>query len=191
MTSISPLAHLEQIDRAELNVRLELWGHKMGPYRRPTFTIEHFVALFLRGEPVAVAVAADTPREVVGDTGLQRQDVVELARFRDIQSDHATSGIVVARTTVVSSVSKHASGAFGITDLSGNIGTVGREDLNATSATFSSGLSKKALQPLNFAMRGQFNETRPESSFCSNRPSHFTTREICRNRMINIELQQL
>lgn len=82
MTSLlAPIAHIEAIDRSELNRCLVAWGHKMGPLTRPNFTIEAHHALFESGEPVAVIAAGETVREVVGQTGLRREDCVELMRL--------------------------------------------------------------------------------------------------------------
>ena len=78
---VLPIAHIEAIDRADLNRLLVAWGHRMGPYTRPNFTIEAHHALFVEGEPVAVAAAGDTVRERVGQTDLARTDVVELVRL--------------------------------------------------------------------------------------------------------------
>lgn len=81
MMLVPPIAHLEAIDRDELNRCLVAWGHRMGPWTRPCFAFEAFHALFEHGRPVAVAAAGETPREVVGDTGLLRAEVVELGRL--------------------------------------------------------------------------------------------------------------
>lgn len=81
MMLFPPIAHMEAIDRAELNRCLVAWGHRMGPYTRPQFEIEAHHALFERGEPVAVAAAGETVREVVGQTQLRRGEVVELVRL--------------------------------------------------------------------------------------------------------------
>lgn len=78
---VAPIAHLEQIDRRELNRCLTDWGHRMGPLSRPAFAIDSCHALFQHGEPVAITAASDTVREVVGSTGLRRDEVVELARL--------------------------------------------------------------------------------------------------------------
>lgn len=78
---VVPVCHIEAIDRATLNQLLEQWGHKMGPFRRPRYTIEAHHALMHNGQPVAVTAAADTIREVVGQTGLRREECVELARL--------------------------------------------------------------------------------------------------------------
>lgn len=81
MTLLSPLIHVEPIDRADLNRLLVRWEHRMGPYTRPSFAIEAHHALFQRGEPVAVTAAGETVREVVGQTGIRRHRIVELARL--------------------------------------------------------------------------------------------------------------
>lgn len=81
MTLAPPIAHVETIDRDTLNECLMAWGHRMGRYTRPKFAIEHHVAMFEHGRPVAVVAAGETVREVVGDTGLRRAEVVELVRL--------------------------------------------------------------------------------------------------------------
>ncbi len=73
--------HVEPIDRATLNRCLTAWGHRMGPYTRPAFAIEAHHALFMHGDPVAVTATGDSPRKVVGDTKLERFEVVELCRL--------------------------------------------------------------------------------------------------------------
>lgn len=77
---VAPIAHIEAIDRTELNRLLVLWGHRMGPYMRPNFTIEAHHALFEHGRPVAVVAAGETVRERVGKTSIQRNEAVELVR---------------------------------------------------------------------------------------------------------------
>lgn len=78
---IAPIAHIEAIDRAELNRLLTAWGHRMGPMIRPRYAIEAHHALFEHGRPVAVTSAGDTVREVVGQTGIRRGQCVELTRL--------------------------------------------------------------------------------------------------------------
>jgi antitoxin VapB len=77
----APIAHIEAIDRAELNRLLVAWGHRMGPVQRPKYTIEANHALFQNGAPVAVTAAGETVREVVGQTGIRREECVELVRL--------------------------------------------------------------------------------------------------------------
>jgi len=81
VTFITPIAHLEAIDRSAANTLLDRWGHKMGPIRRPNFTINAHHALFHHGQPVAVASCGETVREVVGQTGIRRDQCVELVRL--------------------------------------------------------------------------------------------------------------
>lgn len=81
MMLVPPVFHVESIDRSELNRWLVAWQHRMGPYTRPSFAIEAHHALFMHGEPVAVTATGDSPREVVGDTGLGRFELVELCRL--------------------------------------------------------------------------------------------------------------
>lgn len=78
---VSPLASIDSIDRDTLNECLVAWGHRMGPYTRPKFAIEAHHALFQDGVPVAVAAAGETAREVVGQTGIRRDQCVELIRL--------------------------------------------------------------------------------------------------------------
>lgn len=81
MSLIPPILHLEAIERAEANKLLFAWGHRMGPYARPNYTIEAHYAMFAHGEPVALAMAGETVREVVGNTGIRRDQCVELVRL--------------------------------------------------------------------------------------------------------------
>lgn len=78
---ITPLAHIDAIDIEMANNLLVEWGHRMGPVRRPKYAIEAAHALFQHGRPVAVTVAGETVREVVGQTGITRDDAVELIRL--------------------------------------------------------------------------------------------------------------
>lgn len=78
---IAPIVHLEQIDRAEANRLLVRWGHRMGPMTRPVYAFEAAHVMCHHGDPVAIAVAGETAREVVGNTGLRRDEVVELVRL--------------------------------------------------------------------------------------------------------------
>lgn len=78
---VSPLAHLEAIPRETLNRHLIEWGHKMGPYTRPSYALEAHHALFEHGRPIAVSASGATVREVVGQTQLRREDVIELTRL--------------------------------------------------------------------------------------------------------------
>ncbi len=81
MMLLPPLAHIEAINRITLNECLVAWGHKVGPYTRPNFAIEAHHALFEQGVPIAVIGAGETVREVVGQTGIRREDCVELVRL--------------------------------------------------------------------------------------------------------------
>lgn len=78
---VAPIAHVEAIDRSELNRLLEAWEHRMGLLTRPCYAIEAHHALFQNGEPVAVTAAGDTVREVIGQTGIRRDEAVELIRL--------------------------------------------------------------------------------------------------------------
>lgn len=76
-----PVLHVEAIDRVQLNRLLVDWDHRMGPFRRPRYAIEAHHALMHNGAPVAVTAASETVREVVGQTGIRRDQCVELARL--------------------------------------------------------------------------------------------------------------
>ncbi len=78
---VTPLAHVEAIDRATLNRLLVRWEHRMGPYTRPSYAIEAHHALFHHGEPVAVTAAGESVREVIGQARIPRHRCVELARL--------------------------------------------------------------------------------------------------------------
>lgn len=78
---VPPLSHVEAIDRSVLNRCLVDWGHRMGPYTRPSYAIEAHHALHEHGRPIAVTAASETVREVVGKTCLRRDEVIELARL--------------------------------------------------------------------------------------------------------------
>lgn len=77
---VAPIAHVEAIDRGVLNDCLVRWGHRMGPWDRPSYR-EWAHALFRHGEPVAVAVAvaAQLIKEPVA--GLMRAEAFELGRL--------------------------------------------------------------------------------------------------------------
>ncbi|WP_126975554.1 hypothetical protein [Frigidibacter oleivorans] len=78
---IAPLVHVEAIDRLTLNRLLVEWNHKMGPLERPKFALEANYALYHNGVSVAVIATSETVREVVGQTGLRRDECIELARL--------------------------------------------------------------------------------------------------------------
>lgn len=79
---IAPLYVFDEIELAEANALLLRWGHKMGPLERGNTAGVHY-ALFERGEPVAVAMAATLIRECVGggNQDLTRENTIELARL--------------------------------------------------------------------------------------------------------------
>ena len=77
----APAMHIDAIDCAELNQILARWGHRMGAFERPSNAIEAHHAMLERGEPVAVTAAGETVREVVGRTGIRREQCVERARL--------------------------------------------------------------------------------------------------------------
>lgn len=76
-----PLLHLEAVGRDEANRLLVAWGHRMGAFARPRFVLEAHHVLMHNGAPVALAAAGETVREVVGATGIRREQCVELARL--------------------------------------------------------------------------------------------------------------
>lgn len=76
-----PIAHIDAVTREQANVMLLDWGHRMGPMTRPNFKIEAHHALFEDGKPVAIVMAGETVREVVGQTGIKRTDCIELMRL--------------------------------------------------------------------------------------------------------------
>lgn len=78
---IAPIMHIEAVSRDELNRLLIAWGHRMGPLTRPSYTIEAHHALYHNGAPIAVTSAGETVREVVGQTGIRRDQCVELTRL--------------------------------------------------------------------------------------------------------------
>lgn len=75
---ISPIAHIEAIDRHMLNHALIAWEHKMGPWRRPEYGTPWFHGLFHNGTLIAVTAAATLITEKV--CGLGRADAIELGR---------------------------------------------------------------------------------------------------------------
>ena len=78
---VAPIAHIEAIERADLNRLLVVWGHRMGAYTRPTYSFEAHHALFHHGEPIAVVAAGECVRETIGQTGIRRDEAVELVRL--------------------------------------------------------------------------------------------------------------
>lgn len=78
---VVPIARIEAIELCQANSLLTEWGHKMGPIRRPKFSFETHHALFEDNVPVAVICAGETVRQVVGQTGIRREDCVELTRL--------------------------------------------------------------------------------------------------------------
>lgn len=80
---IAPIAHMEQIDRRTLNGALVEWGHKMGPWDRPSFREGWFHGLFQNGDLMAVVACGDLIREHVMTTAgpLDRAAAFELGRL--------------------------------------------------------------------------------------------------------------
>lgn len=76
---VSPIAHVEAIDLADLNRALVAWDHKMGPWRRPYFGRARFHGLFQNGELVAVTACDQLIAETCA--GIPRDAAVELGRL--------------------------------------------------------------------------------------------------------------
>ena len=73
-----PIARLEAIPLAQLNEHLVEWGHRMGPWRRPTFR-GWFHGLYHHDTCVAVTAAGDLIRERCA--GFDRTEAFELGRL--------------------------------------------------------------------------------------------------------------
>lgn len=73
-----PLVSFDEISKSELNTALVAWGHKMGPWTRPTWR-GWFHGLRLNGELVAVIAAGDLIRPQCAG-GLRRDEALEVAR---------------------------------------------------------------------------------------------------------------
>jgi antitoxin VapB len=73
----SPLVSFDAISRRELNECLVAWGHRMGPWERPSYR-EIFHGLRHDGALVGVTAAGDLIRETCA--GLARYEAVELGR---------------------------------------------------------------------------------------------------------------
>lgn len=78
-----PVAAFDSIPLAEANGLLRLWGHKMGPLERGNTSGLHCHALFVHGEPVALACTSSLIRECVGGGlgHLTRENTIELSRL--------------------------------------------------------------------------------------------------------------
>lgn len=76
---VAPIAHLQAIDRMDLNRALHHWQHKMGMWHRPEFGPGLHHGLFHNGELVAVTAAGTLIRETCA--GLRRDEAVELGRL--------------------------------------------------------------------------------------------------------------
>jgi len=75
---VPPIQHVAEIGIDDANALLVAWGHLMGPCRRPNAQAWAH-AMFMHGEPVAVAVTASLVRETCA--GLTRAEAIELARL--------------------------------------------------------------------------------------------------------------
>jgi hypothetical protein len=78
MMLLPPLISFDAVDRGDLNRCLVAWGHKMGPWERPTYR-EHFHGLRHNGALVAVAAAGSLIRETAAD--FTRDQAFELGRL--------------------------------------------------------------------------------------------------------------
>lgn len=82
MMLVAPIAHLEAIGINDLNRALTAWGHKMGPFERPTGALWAH-GLFEHGELVAVTAASilikEYERPLCG-VSVTRDAAFELAR---------------------------------------------------------------------------------------------------------------
>ena len=74
-----PIARLEAITLAQINEHLVVWGHRMGPWNRPTFRGGWYHGLYHHDTCVAVTVAGDLIRERCA--GFDRATAVELGRL--------------------------------------------------------------------------------------------------------------
>ncbi|UPG89308.1 hypothetical protein L2Y96_18185 [Luteibacter aegosomaticola] len=81
--SMFPAASFETVPLAKANELLEAWGHKMGALLRGNSAALHCHALFVHGEPVAIACTSSLIRERVGGGlgHLTRANAVELSRL--------------------------------------------------------------------------------------------------------------
>lgn len=78
MNLAPPIAHLAEIERAELNRALVAWGHRIGQWNRPQM-LEWHHGLFHNGRLVAVTATASLIRETCA--GLTRDQAIELGRL--------------------------------------------------------------------------------------------------------------
>lgn len=89
MMLVAPIAHLEAIELDDLNRALTAWGHKMGPFERPTGALWAH-GLFEHGKLVAVTAASilikEYERPLCG-VRVTRDTAFELARVCAERSD--------------------------------------------------------------------------------------------------------
>lgn len=78
-----PLATFDKIDLQDANRLLVEWQHKMGPLERGNSQAQHCHALFVHGEPIAIATTSSLIREHVGGglSHIDRSNGVELSRI--------------------------------------------------------------------------------------------------------------
>lgn len=74
----APLVHVDAIDMDDANDALVLWGHKMGPCRRPMGLMRAH-GMFAHGHLCALVVTADLVASTCA--GFGRDEAVELARL--------------------------------------------------------------------------------------------------------------
>jgi antitoxin VapB len=75
---VSPVFHVEPIERSDANRALTEWEHKMGPCKRP-MGIQQAHGVFAHGALVGVTITADLVSATCA--GFTRQEAIELARL--------------------------------------------------------------------------------------------------------------
>lgn len=83
MSALFPVATFDSISLARANALLVAWGHRMGALERGNSAALHCHALFVHGEPVALATSSSLIREHVGGglDFLTRANTIELSRL--------------------------------------------------------------------------------------------------------------
>lgn len=83
MSALFPVVTFDSISLARANALLVAWGHRMGPLERGNSAALHCHALFVHGEPVALATSSSLIREHVGGglDFLTRANTIELSRL--------------------------------------------------------------------------------------------------------------
>ena len=98
-----PIARLDAISRDELNECLTAWGHRMGPWNRPS-NREWFWGLYHHDQLVAVAAAGDLINERCA--GLDRTEAFELGRLCAAQPDLCRAMLRLWRAFVFPAISQ-------------------------------------------------------------------------------------